>query len=189
MWVRSLGWEDPLEEGTRTYSSILTWRIPWTEEPGRLQSIGLQRDWSKLTHMHASGKTHKRRKIWEKRKNVGEKGKFPGNREQQFSSVQLLSHVWLFATPWTAARQVSLSIANSQSLLKLVSIMLVMPSNHLIICCPLLLLTSIFPSIKVFSNEFFASGCWTTGVSASASVLPMNIQDWFPLGSTDWISL
>ena len=69
------------------------------------------------------------------------------------SSVQLLSHVQLFATPWTAARQASLSITNSWSLLKLTSVRLVMPSNHLILCCPLLLLPSIFHSIRVFSNE------------------------------------
>ena len=71
----------------------------------------------------------------------------------QFSSVQSLSHVWLFATPWTAARQASLSIANSWSLLKLMIIELVMPSNHLILCHPLLLLPSIFPNIRVFSSE------------------------------------
>ena len=68
-------------------------------------------------------------------------------------SVQLLSHVWLFETPWTATRQASLSITNSQSLPKLMSIESVMPSNHLILCRPLLLLPSIFPSIRVFSNE------------------------------------
>ena len=75
---------------------------------------------------------------------------------QWFSSsqpVQLLSHVRLFATPWTAARQASLSITNFWSLLKLMSIKSVMPCNHLILCCPLFLLPSIFPSIKVFSNE------------------------------------
>ena len=71
----------------------------------------------------------------------------------QFSSVQLLSHVWLFVTPWTAARQASLSITNSWSLLKLISIELVMPFNHLVLCRPLLLLPSIFPNIRVFSNE------------------------------------
>ena len=67
----------------------------------------------------------------------------------QFSSVQLLSHVPLFAMPWTATHQASLSISNSRSLLKLMSIKLVMPSNHLILCCPLLLPPSIFPSIRV----------------------------------------
>ena len=71
----------------------------------------------------------------------------------QLSSVQSLTRVWLFATPWTAARQASLSIINSQSLCKLMSIESVMPSNHLILCHPLLLLPSIFPSIRVFSNE------------------------------------
>ena len=68
-------------------------------------------------------------------------------------SVQLLSHVWLSATPWTAARQASLSITNSRSLLKLMSIELVMPSNYLILCCPLLFLPLIFPSNRVFSSE------------------------------------
>ena len=100
------------------------------------------------------------------------------------SSVQLLSHVWLFATLWTATRQASLSITNSWSLLRFMSIELVMPSNHLILCRSLLLLPSIFPSIRVFSN-----GGQSIGVSASASVLPVNIQDWFSLGWTDWISL
>ena len=217
----------------------------------------------------------------------------------QFSSVQSLSRVWLFVTPWTTACQASLSITNSQSSPKPMSIESVMPSSHLILCCPLLLLPSIPPSIRVFSNESalcirwptywsfsfsispsnehpglisfrmnwlghwsekvkwshsvvsdslqpqglqhtslpcpspipqacsnssplswwchptvsssvvpfssclqsfpasrsfsmswsFASGGHSTGVSASASVLPMNIQDWFPLGWTGWISL
>ena len=74
-------------------------------------------------------------------------------KENAFSSVQLLSHVQLFATPWTAACQASLSITNSWSLLKLMSLKLVMPPNHLILCCPLLLLPRIPPSIRVFSNE------------------------------------
>ena len=75
------------------------------------------------------------------------------NLSIQFSSVQLLSHVQLFVTPWTGACQTSLSITNSRSLLRLMSIESVMPSNHLILCCPLLLLPSIFPSFRVFSNE------------------------------------
>ena len=75
-------------------------------------------------------------------------------------SVQSLSRVWLFATPWTAACQVSLSITNSWSLPKLMSIASVMPSNHLILCCPLLLLLSIFPSIRVFSNELVLHIRW-----------------------------
>ena len=105
--------------------------------------------------------------------------------------VQLLSHDWIFATPWTAARQAFLSITNSQRLLKLMSVKSVMPINHLILCCPLLLLLSIFPSIRVFSNtsHLFASRGQSIRVSALASVFPMNIQDWFPLGLTGWISL
>ena len=85
--------------------------------------------------------------------------------------------VQIFATPWIAARQASLSITNSQSLLKLMSVESVMPSNHLILCRPLLLLPPIFPSIRVFSNEsvLCISG-QRIGASASASVLPMNIQ-------------
>ena len=95
-----------------------------------------------------------------------------------FSSVQLLSHVRLFATLWTAGRQASLSITNSQSLLQLMSIESVMPSNHLIICHPFPLLPSVFPSITVFSSEsVLRIGGQSIGVSASASVLPMNIQD------------
>ena len=107
-----------------------------------------------------------------------------------FQSVQSLSFVLLFATPWTAARQASLSIINSWSLLKLMSIESMMPSNHLIFCHPLLLPASIFPRIGVFSNEsLIRIRLQTIGVSASASVLPMNIQDKFPLGWTGWISL
>ena len=109
----------------------------------------------------------------------------------ELSSVQLLNRVLLSATPWTAARQASLSITDSQSLLKLMSLELVMPSNCLILCHPLLL-PSVIPSMKIISqlenpqhfpmSQFFASGGQSFGVSASASVLPVNIQDWFPLG-------
>ena len=107
-----------------------------------------------------------------------------------FSSVQSLSRVRLFATPWIAARQASLSITNSQSPPKPMSIESVMPSNHLILCRPLLLLPSIFPASWSFQmSQFFASGGQSIGVSASKSVLPMNTQDWSPLRWTDWISL
>ena len=103
------------------------------------------------------------------------------------SSVQWFRCVWLFVTPLTAAHHASLSITNSRGLLKLKCIELVMPSNHLILCCPLLLPSSIFPSIRAFStSQLFPSGSKSIGVSASASVFPMNIQNWFPLG---WIGL
>ena len=109
-----------------------------------------------------------------------------------FSSVPLLSHVWLLATPWTAACQASLSFINSRSLLKLMSIELVMPFNHLILCRPLLLPPSIFPSIFQGSfqmSQVFTSDGQSIGVSASASVFPMNIRGWFPLVWTGWIFL
>ena len=107
-----------------------------------------------------------------------------------FSSVQSLSCVRLSETPWIAAHQASLSISNSQSLLRLMSIESVMPSNYLILCRSLLLLPSIFLSIRVFSNESVLCIRWPKyRSSASASVLPMNIQDWFPLGWTGWISM
>ena len=102
--------------------------------------------------------------------------------------VQLPSRVWLFATPWTAADQDSLSITNSHRLLKLMAIRSVISFNHLILCCPLLL--SIFPSIRVFSNESILPIRWPNiGVSTSASVFPMNIHNWFPLGLTGLMSL
>ena len=107
----------------------------------------------------------------------------------QLSTVQSLSHVRLFVTPWTAAHQASLFVTNSQSLLKLMSIESVISSNHLILCRPLLP-PSIFPSIRVFSNEsVLCIRLPNIGVSVSASVLPMNIQDLFPLRLTGWISL
>ena len=94
------------------------------------------------------------------------------------SSVQSLSCVQIFATPWTAALQTSLSITNSWSLLKLMSIESVIPSNHLILCHPLLLPPSIFPSMRIFSNESLLYIWWPKfGVSASAPLLPINIQD------------
>ena len=108
----------------------------------------------------------------------------------QFSSVHSLSRVRLFATPSTRARQASLSITDSRSSLRLMSIVSMMPSNHLIFCCPRLLLPSILPASGSFQmSQLFASGGQSIGVSASTSVLPMNTQDWFPLEWTGWISL
>ena len=107
-----------------------------------------------------------------------------------FSSVQSLSHVRLFVTPWTAAHQASLSTTNSQSLLKLMSIESVMPSNHHILCHPISsCLQSFLASGSLPMGQFFRSDGQSIGVSASVSVLPMNIQDWFSLGLTDLIFL
>ena len=104
--------------------------------------------------------------------------------------VQSLSHVWLFATPWTAACQASWSFTISRSLLKLMSIEVGRTSNYPVLCCPLLLLPSIFPSIRVFSNELALLIRWPKYCSLSFSISPsMNVQDWFPLGLTGLISL
>ena len=101
------------------------------------------------------------------------------------NSVQSLSHVRLFVTPWAAARQASLSITNSQSLLKLMSIELVMPSNHLNpVICFCSYLQSYPASVSFPTNQFFTSGGQSISVSALAPVLLLNIQGWFPLGLT-----
>ena len=100
-----------------------------------------------------------------------------------------LSHIWLFVTPWTAARQVSLSITNSQSLPKLMSIELLMPSNHLTLCHPLLLLPSIFPSIRVFSNESVLRIRWPKYRSFSFSISPSNKYSGLIFFRMDWLAL
>ena len=107
----------------------------------------------------------------------------------QFSSVQSLSSVWLFVTPWTTARQASLSITNSRSLPKLMSIESVMPSNHLILCHPLLLLPSIFPSIRVFSNESALLIRWPKYWSFSFSISPSNEHPGLISFRMDWLDL
>ena len=106
-----------------------------------------------------------------------------------FSSVQLLNRVRLFVTPWTVARQASLSITNSRSLLKLMSIESVMPSNHLILCCPLLLPPSIFPSIRVFSNESPFHIRWPKYWSFSFSISPSNEYSGLIPFRMDWLDL
>ena len=106
-----------------------------------------------------------------------------------FSSVQLLSRVRLFVTPWTAACQVSLSITNSRSLLKLMSIESVIPSNHLILRCPLLLLPAIFPSIRVFSNESVLGIRWLKYWSFSFSISPSNEHSGLISFRMDWLDL
>ena len=134
-WIRSLSWEKPLEKEVATHSSILgiPWCLTWQRiclqcgKPGFDPWVG---------------------KIPRRRERLPSPVFWPGE-----SSVQLLSRVRLFVTPWTVAHKAFLSITNSWSLLKLMSIESVMPSNHLILCRPLLLLPSIFPSIRVFSNE------------------------------------
>ena len=111
------------------------------------------------------------------------------NLPVQFSSVQSLSCVWLFETPWTAARQASLSITNSQSLLKPMSIELVMPPNYFLLCCPLLLLASIFPSIRVFSNESALHIRWPKYWSFSFNISPSNEHPGLISFRIDWLDL
>ena len=123
-----------------THSSTLAWKIPWTEEPIGLQSMGLKES----------------------------------DTTKQLSSIQSLSRVQLSATPWTAAHQASVSITNSRNLLKLMSMESVMLSNHLILCHPLLLLPSIFPSIRVFSNESVLRIRWPKYWSFSFLISPSN---------------
>ena len=169
-WAWSLSLEDPLEKEMATHSSILVWEIPWRVEPGQLQSVGSQRIGHDLATQQQLSYTYMILFLW------------------HGGGVQSLSHVQLLATPWTAICQASLSFTISWSLLKLMSIESVMSSNHFILSRPLLFLPSIFPSIRVFSNELIlCSRCQSIGTSAS--VLPMNIQDWFPLELTGLISL
>ena len=124
------GSEDTLEKEMAIHSSTLAWKIPWMGEPGRLQSMGLLgvgHDWATSLSLYVS--------------------------DTQGVVVQSLSGVWLFATPWTSAHQASQSFTISWSLLKLMSIELVMPLNHLILCHSLLLLPSTFPNMRVFFNQ------------------------------------
>ena len=107
----------------------------------------------------------------------------------QFSSVQSFSHVWLFVTPWIAARQASLSIINSRSSLRLMSIESVMPSNHLILCRPFLFLPSIFPSIRIFSNESALHIRWPRYWSFSFSISPSNEYSGLISFRMDWLDL
>ena len=135
-----------------TLSSILAWKTPQTEEPGEATHsswVAKSRIW---LHMHTYIKPHA--------------------SPPSFSSVQLLSRVRLFATPWIAARQASLSVTNSRSSLRLTSIKSVMPSSHLILCRPLLLLPPIPPSIRVFSNESTFRMRWPKYWSFSCSIIP-----------------
>ena len=114
---------------------------------------------------------------------------FPQHHTLTLSSLQLLRHVQLFATPWTAACQASLSITNSWSLLKLMSIASVMPSNHLMLCRPLLLLPSIFPSIRVFSNASALHIRWPKYWSFSFKIRPFSKYSGLISFRMDWLDL
>ena len=169
-WVQSLGWEDPLEKGMATHSSILAWKIPWTEEPGRLQSAGAERvghDWATNTHVLSGYLT------WVILQFV------------VLCRCSVAKSRPTLCYPMDCSAQASLSFTISQSLLKLMSVESLTPSNHLILCRPLLL-PSIFPSLRVFSNESSLCIRWPKywSFSFSISPLPMNNQSWFPSGWT-----
>ena len=112
-----------------------------------------------------------------------------GGLQVQFSSVQSLSCVWLFATPWIAAHQASLSITNFRSSLRLMSIKSVTPSTHLILCCPLLLLPPIPPSIRVFSNKSTLHMRWPKYWSFSFNISPSNEHPGLTSFRMDWLDL
>ena len=196
-----------------THCSTLAWTIPWMEESGRLQSMGslrVRHNW--VTSLSLFTFMHWRRKwqptpvfllgesqgwgslvgccLWG-RNIIGHDWSDLAAAAAAwtllsflfFVVVQSVSHVWLIVTPWTAACQASLSFTVSRSLLKLMSIESVMPSNHLILCRPLLLLLSIFPSIRVFSDKLFLHIRWPNYWSfTSTTGLPMNTQGWSPSG-------
>ena len=213
-----------LKEGTTTHSSILAWRIPWTEEPVRVH--GVSKNWTQLRwrdtltpsiywqdlniqlrptsppcswfiyppaidfpfesltrHLKFSS-TYTKLNSWSSHNQIYSFNRLP------HAVVQLLSHVWHIVIPWTAARQVSLSFTISQCLLKLMSLESVMPSNHLILCCPLLL-PSIFPSIsiKVFSNELALFIRWPKYWSFNFSISPFNKYWGLSSFRIDWFDL
>ena len=137
--------------------------------------------WQNLTAIHKNCS-------WQT-KNKGECPQHYKKSFKTFSSVQSISYVWLSATPWTAARQASPSITNSQSLLKLVSIELMMSSNHLILCCPLLLSPSILPSTRVFSYESVLRIRWPKYWSFSFRISPFNEYSGLISFRMDWLDL
>ena len=164
-WVQSLGWEDPLEEGMATHSSILAWRIPWTEEPGRLQSMGSQRvrqDWATSTFI-----SHLLSSI-QFSSSVVSNSLWHGQQHTRPPCPSPTTGPWSNPCPlsWWCHPTISSSVVPFSS------------------CLQSLPASGSFPV-----SQFFTSGGQRIGVSASASVLPMDTQDWSPLGWTGWIFL
>ena len=180
-WVRSWGWEEPLEKEIATHSSILAWEIPWREEPGGLQTMQLQKSWTWLSNETAVAAAA-----------AGIRWVTTGYGRFRISSVQSLSRVWLLAIPWIAACQAAIPCP------------LPTPGVHPNSCplsrwCHPAISSSVVPfsscpqslpaSGSFPMSQLFTWGGQSIGVSASTSVLPMNTQDWSPLGWTGWISL
>ena len=171
-----------------THSIILAWRLPGTEEPSGLSSVGSHRvehDWSDLAAAAARSFLGQILEFWFTLAKII----LIAFIIHCFSSVQSLSRVQLLATPWIAARQASLSLTNSRSSLKLTSIELVMPSSHLILCCPLLLLPPILPSIRVFSSESTLRMRWPKYWSFSFSIIPSEEHPGLISFRMDWLDL
>ena len=170
-----------------THFSILAWEIPWTEEPCGLQSMGSQRVGHNLATKQQIGCYTFSKKMADMYMWALLVAQMVKNLH--ISSVQSLSHVRLFPTLWTAACQDSLSITNSRSLHKLMSINAVIPSNHLILCRPFLLPPLIFPSIRVFSNESALCIRWPEYWSFSFSISPSNEHPGLISLRMDWLDL
>ena len=179
MQVWSLDGEDSLKEEMANHSSVLALKIQWTEEPGGYSPWGRRKSDSTEQLSTKALLSHSYQGI-----TIRVSGFY-----SMVSSIQSLSRVWLFATPWTAARQASLSITKCQSLLKLMSIESVMPSNHLILCCPLLLPPSILPSIRVFSNESVLCIRWPKYWNFSLNISPSNEYSGLIFFRMDWLEL
>ena len=178
MWVQTLGWEDPLEWSMATHSSFLP-----GESHGQRSLVGYIRGVTKSW-------------TWLKCLSTAQLNNSIIDGEGQGSlvccspvPVQSLSRLWLFATPWTAACRASLSITNSQSLPKAMSIESVMPFNHVNLCHPLLLLPSIFPSIRVFSNESILHIRWPKYWSFSFNISHSNEHPGLISFRMDWLDL
>ena len=182
-----------MEKGMTTHSSVLAWRIPWTAEPGGLQSMGSQRvrhDWVTNTLCLKDSSEGRADNRAVQARGVYLSSLLPCSTTQvQFSSVQSFSPVRFPATPWTAAPKASLSFTISQSLLKRQYIKSVMPSNHLILCHPLLLLPSVLPSIRDFSNKSVLHIRWPKYPSFSISISPSNEYSRLISFRMDWLYL
>ena len=185
-----------LEKEMTTHSSVLAWRIPGTGEPGGLPSLGSHRvghNWIDLaaaaTAPYVPYLNPKISILLNLFYHISMLLSIHQYAKFQLSSVQSLSRVRLFVTPWIAAHQAFLSITNSWSLLKLMSIELVMTSSHLILCHPLLLLPSIPPSISVFSNESTLCMRWPKYWSFSCSVSSSNEHPGLISFRMDWLDL
>ena len=208
-WVQSVGWKDPLEKGVATHSSILAWRIPWTEEPGGLQVHGVVNSWTWLSDSDTFLLLKRNFRdpdmwlvkifllrwrvsycVWALLQPKKRHDAYWVALEVQIRSYQISrSVVSDSAIPWIAACQASLSITNSRSSLRLTSIESVMPSSHLILCIPLLLLPPIPPSIRVFSNESALHMRWPKYWSFSFSISPSKEHRGLISFRMDWLDL